>query len=118
MRYSNRLTRLIREHRTAIGLWINLSDASVIELAALAGSDWVMIDTEYNPLTEAHVQSLLYACSSFDVTAVVHVRSNSEDHVKWVLGTRRGVPPLRQRRRPADLSNRTCERSRRARRYL
>lgn len=85
MRFSNRLARLIHERQPGIGLWINLSDPAIAELAGIAGYDWVMIDTEHNPMTEAQVQALLYACSGFDMTPVVRVRFNSEEQVKWVL---------------------------------
>jgi len=47
--------------------------------------NWVLIDTEHNPLTESHVQGLLYALSGSDVTGMVRVRANREEHVKWVL---------------------------------
>jgi 2-keto-3-deoxy-L-rhamnonate aldolase RhmA len=98
VRFSNRLARLIQQKRPAAGLWINLSDPAIAELAGIAGYDWVMIDTEHNPITEAHVQGLLYACSAFDMTPVVRVRSNSEEQVKWVLDAGAGgvvIPSMR-----------------------
>ena len=85
MRISNRLACLLRERKPALGFWINLSDPAIAEIAALAGYDWVLIDTEHNPLTEAHVQGLLYAVNGSDVTGMVRVRANREEHVKWVL---------------------------------
>jgi 4-hydroxy-2-oxoheptanedioate aldolase len=51
MPLSNRLARLIREGHPALGMWINLADPGVAQIAALAGYDWVMIDTEHNPFT-------------------------------------------------------------------
>jgi 2-keto-3-deoxy-L-rhamnonate aldolase RhmA len=95
---SNRLARLIRERRPAVGMWINLSDPGVAQIAALAGYDWVMIDTEHNPFTESQVQGLLHALGGFDVTAIVRVRANREEHVKWILDTGAGgvvIPSIR-----------------------
>lgn len=90
MPISNRLARVVREKRPAIGLWINLTDPGVAQIAALAGYDWVMIDTEHNPFTESQVQGLLQALGGFDVTPIVRVRANREEHVKWVLDTGAG----------------------------
>lgn len=98
MRFSNRLARRIRERQPAIGTWLNLSDPAVAEIAGIAGFDWVMIDSEHNPVTEAQIQGLLYACAPFDMTAVVRVRANREEHVKWVLDAGAGgiiIPSLR-----------------------
>ena len=66
-------------------MWVNLCDPGVGQIAALAGHDWIMIDTEHNALTEAQVQGIIHAVSAFDVTTVVRVRANREEHVKWVL---------------------------------
>ena len=85
MRTSNRLARLLQQRQPAVGLFVVLSDPAIGEIAALAGYDWVVIDTEHNPHTEADVQGILYALSSADVTGVVRVRANREEHVKWVL---------------------------------
>ncbi len=88
----------MRQRKPACGTWINLTDPAVAELAGIAGFDWVMIDSEHNPVTEEQIQGLLYACAPFDMTAVVRVRSNAEDHVKWVLDAGAGgvlIPSLR-----------------------
>lgn len=39
MQISNRLARLIRDRKPALGFWINLSDPGVAQIAALAGFD-------------------------------------------------------------------------------
>jgi len=98
MPISNRLARLIREHRPAIGMWINLSDPGVAQIAAIAGYDWVMIDTEHNPFTESQILGLLHCLREHDVTPVVRVRGNREECVKWVLDAGAGgiiVPSLK-----------------------
>lgn len=85
MNISNQLARRIRDGKPAVGMWINLCDAGVAQVAAAAGYDWVMIDNEHNPLTEAQVQGLLHALQGSDVQSVVRVRANREEHIKWVL---------------------------------
>jgi len=85
MNISYRLANLVSARRPAIGFWINLGDASLAQLAGVSGYDWVMVDTEHNPFDESDVQAMVYAAAASDVSCVVRVRSNREDHVKWVL---------------------------------
>lgn len=79
------LAELVRNGKPVRGFWINLSDPAIAQIAAIAGYDWVMIDTEHNPLTESDVQGMLYAVAGHKTAAVVRIRSNREEHVKWVL---------------------------------
>lgn len=98
MKISYRLAELAAKKQPAIGMWINLSDPGVAQLGAQCGYDWLMIDTEHNPLTEGHVQTLIYAASAYNSTVVVRVRGNQEEHVKWVLDCGAGgvlIPVLR-----------------------
>jgi len=98
MKISHRLIELVSEKQPAIGLWINLSDPGVAHLGAECGYDWLMIDAEHNPLTEAHVQALIYGASAYDTTVVVRVRGNQEENVKWVLDCGAGgvlIPVIR-----------------------
>ena len=98
MRPSNRLARLLRENTPAVGMWINMCDPAVAQIAAIAGYDWVMIDNEHNPFNESQVQGLMHALGGHDVTPVVRVRANRTEHVKWVLDTGAGglvIPSIR-----------------------
>ena len=82
---SPRLAQLVGSKKPACGFWINLADPAIAEIAAIAGFDWIMIDTEHNPLTESEVQAMLYALGRYPTAGVVRIRSNREEHVKWVL---------------------------------
>ena len=76
---------------------LNMADPAAAQIAALAGYDWIMIDNEHNPLTEAQVQGLVHAVQGFDVQTIVRIRANREEHVKWVLDLGAGgviVPAL------------------------
>ncbi len=85
MEPSNKLSRLIRKKKPAVGLWINLCDPEIAHIAAVCGYDWVMIDMEHNPLTEADVQKMIYVLHGYDVQPIVRIRNNQGDHYKWVL---------------------------------
>lgn len=66
------------------GFWINLADAAIARIAALAGYDWVMIDAEHNPVSEPQIASVI-AMLAPETPVVVRVRGNREEHIKWVL---------------------------------
>ncbi len=85
MIFSTRLIEKVRSGRHAVGFWINLSDPALSQIAGIAGFDWVMIDTEHNPLTEAEVQGHIYALGGFNTSCIVRVRANRQEHIKWVL---------------------------------
>jgi len=82
---SNRLARLVRQKQPAVGLWINLFDPGVVQIGGLVGYDWVLIDLEHNPMSEAQVQGLLHAAGGLEVTTIVRVRANGPEHIDWVL---------------------------------
>jgi len=81
----SRLAKLLEEKQPSIGGWITLCEPSVGIIFSHAGFDWVVIDTEHNPFTEAQVQGLIHAMRDSDMTPIVRVRSNDPAHFKWVL---------------------------------
>ncbi len=85
MNRSNRLAQSIRERKPAVGAVANLRDPGGAEIVALAGYDWLLLDTEHNPLTETDVLGILHALRGFDIQPIVRLRANREEHVKWVL---------------------------------
>jgi 2-keto-3-deoxy-L-rhamnonate aldolase RhmA len=85
MIFSTKLVEKMRAGKPAVGFWINLSDPALVQLAGIAGFDWVMIDTEHNPLSDAQVQGHIYALGSFDTSCIVRVRANRQENIKWVL---------------------------------
>jgi len=98
MRISSRLAKLVAERKPALGFWMNLGDPAIAQIAAIQGYDWVMLDTEHNPLTETQVQAMIYALGQYEVTPVIRVRANREEHVKWVLDAGAGgiiIPAVR-----------------------
>lgn len=85
MIFSTKLIEKMRLGKPALGFWINLSDPALAQLAGIAGFDWVMIDTEHNPVSDAQVQGHIYALSGFETSCIVRVRANRQENIKWVL---------------------------------
>lgn len=93
----NKLARMIREKKVALGGWICLEDPGVAIIMARAGYDWVVIDNEHHPFTETQIQTMILALRDTETTPVVRVRGNDPSHIKWVLDTGAGgimVPML------------------------
>ena len=88
----NRLKRALRDREVQIGLWSSLSSHIVAEIAAGAGFDWILIDTEHAPneLTDVHRQ--LQAMQGSATSAVVRPAWNDPVLFKRLLDS--GVQSL------------------------
>ena len=81
----NILKKALEEGKTVFGPFCKILDPAVVELAALAGFDFVIIDMEHGPYTIETVQQMLRAAESRGITAVVRVTKNSETSILRVL---------------------------------
>ncbi|MCK5933808.1 MAG: 4-hydroxy-2-oxo-heptane-1,7-dioate aldolase [Fulvimarina manganoxydans] len=75
----------LKEGRAQIGLWSTFADASVAELLAGCGYDWIMFDTEHSPSGPPEVIALLRAVAPYPVTAVVRPGWNNPVEIKKLL---------------------------------
>ncbi|TPW31051.1 2-keto-3-deoxy-L-rhamnonate aldolase [Martelella alba] len=84
---SNIFKQGLRESKTQIGLWLGLGDASVAELAARTGYDWLLIDGEHGPNGLRDILSQLRAIASAGapVHPVVRVRDDNRAEIKQML---------------------------------
>jgi 4-hydroxy-2-oxoheptanedioate aldolase len=57
--------------RTQYGLWLGLPDNSAAEIAAVAGFDWLLIDSEHAPFDLRTIMSHLQAMAPYDVAPIV-----------------------------------------------
>ncbi|SDL18451.1 HpcH/HpaI aldolase family protein [Aliiruegeria lutimaris] len=67
-----------------IGLWLGLGDASVAELAAQTGFDWLVIDGEHGPNGLRDVLAQLRAVGN-SCAAVVRTRDDNRAEIKQML---------------------------------
>lgn len=94
---NNKLARLLKQKKPAVGGWINLCDPGIAIIMAYAGYDWLLIDNEHHPFTETQIQTIIYALRKTGVTPIIRVRGNDPSHIKWVLDAGAGgvmVPML------------------------
>ncbi len=72
-------------NKTSIGSWITVNNASVAEIMADAGFDWLCIDLEHSTIDYAETQQLIIAIQSKGLKAFVRVGENNARIIKRVL---------------------------------
>jgi 4-hydroxy-2-oxoheptanedioate aldolase len=81
----NTFKRALREGRPQIGLWIGMADATVAELLAGVGFDWLCLDAEHSPNDVRTVLAQLQAVAAHPVQAVVRPVHGASELIKQYL---------------------------------
>lgn len=81
----NRLKRLLREDRPAIGHWVGLPCPAVAEILTLHEPDWLVVDTEHGPIGWETAEDILRAMQGTGVTPLVRVAANDPALIKQAL---------------------------------
>ena len=81
----NKLKTMIKQDRAAIGSWITLADAAVVELLGLAGYDFALIDMEHASLDYQTVENMIRAAEMIGITPLVRVGQNQENVILRVM---------------------------------
>src|SRR5258708_29762592 len=68
----NRLKRLLQDGTVAMGTWVFLGP-DVVELAAVSGFDFVIIDAEHSSTGFGDIEHCLRAADASGITALVRV---------------------------------------------
>jgi 2-keto-3-deoxy-L-rhamnonate aldolase RhmA len=94
-RRPDRIRSALREGRVPIGLQSFSGSAALLEIVGHAGFDFVMIDTEHASIDAGHVEQLIRACETVDLTPLVRVSENSPTAIRKALeaGARGVVVP-------------------------
>ena len=77
MASGNTLKEKLRNGEVVVGPFVNLASGALIEIAAFAGFDFVIIDTEHGPLDISVAEDLCRISDSVGITPIVRVRENS-----------------------------------------
>ena len=80
----NTFTRQLAEGTPKAGLWLSLGSATVAEICAIVGYDWLLIDSEHAPNDLNSVLAQLRAIEPH-TTAVVRPFSMAPDHLAPLL---------------------------------
>lgn len=81
----NLLKTKLRKGEIALGPFINLNSGALIEIAAYAGFDFVILDTEHGPLEISAIENLCRVADSVGITPIVRVRENDAPQILRAL---------------------------------
>ena len=79
------LKQRLRNNELTIGSWVTLGHASVAEIMANAGFDWLVIDAEHSVIELSEIQQLIQAMDLHQCPAIVRVTSNDPQQIKRVM---------------------------------
>jgi len=68
-----------------LGPFMKFTDPAAVEIAGLAGFDFVIIDMEHGPITYERAQDLIRAAELRNITPVVRVPENKEIYIQRAL---------------------------------
>lgn len=74
----NRLKKIIKEGKQAFGTFVMCNSPDIVEIIALSGFDFIVIDTEHGPLTVESTQHLIRAAECRGMTPITRVTEGSE----------------------------------------
>jgi len=83
--FSNPLRAGLKAKKEALGAWVTLESATVTEVAAELGLDWVCIDMEHGSLDFRDVLNHLRAARGSNTAVLVRVPTTSVDKIKRAL---------------------------------
>jgi len=81
----NKLKQKLLDGQTVYGPFCKLQDPSVVEIAALAGFDFVILDMEHGPLSVESVQTIARAAQAKGIEVVVRVTENIASDILRIL---------------------------------
>jgi 2-dehydro-3-deoxyglucarate aldolase len=79
------LKQKLKNNQLTLGSWIMMGNAMSIEVMALAGFDWLVIDIEHTSIDLETVQLLVTTIQANGMKALVRVSKNEEVVIKRVL---------------------------------
>lgn len=81
----NRFKQAIARGEHQLGFWCTLTDGIAAEIAAGAGFDWILLDTEHSPADPITVLSQLQAVEPYPVSPIVRPAINDPVLIKRFL---------------------------------
>lgn len=81
----NTLKEKLNKGKTVLGPFMKFTDPAAVEIAGLAGFDFVIIDMEHGPITFERAQDLIRAAESRGITPVIRVPENTEINIQRAL---------------------------------
>jgi 4-hydroxy-2-oxoheptanedioate aldolase len=81
----NKLKEIFARGGAALGTFVNWDIPDIVEIMAIAGFDFVVLDNEHGPLTHATSQNLIRAAELRGITPIVRIPNTFESTILHVL---------------------------------
>jgi 4-hydroxy-2-oxoheptanedioate aldolase len=82
---SNPVKRRLKDGKPAVGVWLAIGDVIVAEHLAAQGWDWLVVDTEHNPIDLLTMTTMFQAIGRFPTAPMVRIPEISEMAIKRPL---------------------------------
>ena len=79
------LKNKLKNNQLSIGSWIMMNDSMSVEVMALAGFEWLVIDIEHTSIDLKTTKTLIATIHAHNIQALVRVSQNEEVIIKKVL---------------------------------
>ena len=79
------LRQKLKNNELTIGSWIMMGNSMSVEVMALAGFEWLVVDIEHTSINMETVQTLITTIQANNMKALVRVSKNEEVVIKKVL---------------------------------
>ena len=79
------LKEKLKNNELTIGSWITIGHQSIVEIMAMNGFDWLVVDLEHSVIDYELAQHLIAHIQSFDIKALVRVSKNEEVVIKRIM---------------------------------
>jgi 2-dehydro-3-deoxyglucarate aldolase len=79
------LKNKLKNNQLTIGSWIMMGNSMSVEVMALAGFEWLVIDLEHTSIDLENTQKLITTIQANNIKALVRVSKNEEVIIKRVL---------------------------------
>ncbi len=81
----NRVRELMDERPSVVGTFVTLTDPAVVELIALAGFQFVVVELEHAAISLETLQNHLRAAAAHGLGVLVRVPSHDPKLILWML---------------------------------
>ncbi len=82
---ARKIKEKMRGGEPSIGSWMSMAHPSIAEILAMAGFDWVVVDTEHSAIDVSEVLRMLIAIEQRGAVPLVRLASNDPVQAKAVL---------------------------------
>ena len=76
------LKQKLKNNELTIGSWIMMGNSMSVEVMALAGFEWLVVDIEHTSITMETAQTLILAIQAHKMKALVRVSKSEEVVIK------------------------------------